>query len=252
MFRVQVHKHTERIFSLFYRMHIWHREDEETVTERTFKLFYSIFYCLFPLSLIAGAFASDNMGEFVFLVESSILSAVSLIRLLYVIWRKNEILDLINRICDYGVKDEQTFSQTNDKLNIFMKFSTAFVSLVYFCGISMVLVIPFLSTERTLFFNIGFPLDWKNNEFAYWMAFTFVVTQVIITAVSLLFPVIVWYLMASCGWRYVALGQQIRDMGKIKLEDATAIEMKISNAEIDNLYQRDLIEAIVLREHLEE
>lgn len=143
MFRVKVHKHTERIFSLFYRMHIfWHREDEETMTERSFKLFYSIFYCLFPSSLIAGAFASDNKGEVVFLVESSIMSAVSLIRLLYIIWRKNEILDLINRICDYGVKDEQTFSQTNDKLNILMKFSTAFFSLVYFCGISMVLIIP--------------------------------------------------------------------------------------------------------------
>lgn len=253
MSQIEVHKNIVRITEFFYRVGIWNRQDVETIGQKRLKLFYFVYYFLYPLSFTAGAVASDNEDEKILMVQSSIMSVVLLLKLWYLIWRKNEILELLDRICDYCIDDRETVKVVNDKLDIFMKFITVFLSVAYFSITSVSFVAPFIGEERKLFLPIGFPLDWRNNEFAYWMAVMFIGSEMIISSFLFLFSVIVWYLIANCSWRYDVLGEKITEMGKRRKEVyESAVERPISNTERDNLYHRDLVSAITSHSHLKE
>ncbi len=193
---------------------------------------------------MAGAVTSENRNEQMMLIETSIMTIVFIVKVWYLIWRKKEILELLNQICSYSVDNRETFTWVNEKSENFMKFMTFFWISSCFCLFCEAFIAPFVPDEKTLFFPIGFPLDWKSNEFAYWMAFTFIGTLVAMTAISILFTTILWYLMANCSWRYAVLGQQMKRMG--------ADDRKISNVEKDNLYRRELDKAITSHTHLKE
>lgn len=74
-------------------MHIWNRDDEETVREWRLRIIYPICYCFFRLSLAKRALVSDNRDEKLFLVHSSIAITVALIKLLNTIWRKRDVIE---------------------------------------------------------------------------------------------------------------------------------------------------------------
>lgn len=226
---------------------MWHRGNKATVTETGVKFFYSIYYLVFPISLVGGAVSVTNRDESLFLIEAAIISSVELFKLLYIIWKKDEILDVLNRIGVYSMEEKEEFTLANDKLNRLMKFTSMFLSSAYFCGLCVVLVFPFLGSERSLFFNIAFPLDWKTNEFSYWIAFGFIFTETILTAISMLFSVIIWYLMVNCALRYEILGHQIQNMGVIKPVEGITNRRKISN-----LFLQDLFAAIESQKHIKE
>lgn len=150
-----------------------HRGNEKTGGQFSIKMFYSIYHFLLLVSLVMGAIESDNKDEAVFLSESSVVAIVSLVKVLYIVWRKDDVLELLTRICDFCAEDENTFSLINRKIKYLMNFVTVFVSSNYICGLSCTFVAPFLGSEKTLFVKFGFPLDWRNNEFAYWLAIAF-------------------------------------------------------------------------------
>lgn len=242
MFRIEIHENINRIIEFFYRMGFWHRSDEKMFG----KLFFSIYYTLFPITIVAGAVSSDNRVEAkVLLVESAMMATLLLMKLLYVIWRKPDILKLLHRICDYHINDGEAFKAVNDKLNVFMAFATVLLCSVCLCAASISFIVPFIGKERNLFFQIGFPLDWRNNELAYWVAFTFISTQMAFSAILVSFSIIIWYLMANCSWRYELLGLQVMRMGEMRnLQSVSLEEQQTSSTEGDNLFFRDLVETI--------
>lgn len=244
MFRIELHKYIAPITSIFYRAGFWHREDEPTVGEIRLKYFYSFYYFVFIISLIAGALRTADIDKLIFSIEFILIAIVVLVKLFYIIWRKNKTLQLLNRICCYSVDDDDTFAQVNDKLNFLMKFGAVYFSLMYLTAFCMGAVIPFVGSERKLFFNIAFPLDWENDEFAYWIAFTFMFTQTIISTVGVSFSAIIWYLMTNCGLRYEVLGQQFKTIGKVKSVEGITDGRKISDVEREKLYLRALLECI--------
>lgn len=254
MYRVELHKIIGQIISFFYHVGLWHRGDQETVGERRLKWFYLIYYCLGPIALVTGAYSNANVDEKMFAIEVAIMTTVALVKLWYIVWRKCEILDLLNRICDYQVEDREIFAAVNDKLKKFMNMMSVILCYTYFCQAIMASVLPALgASERNLFFAIGFPLDWRNNQLAYWLACLFILTEVVLTGITLLFTVIVWYLMANCSWRYDALGQQMTKMGELPPPvDESEDELVISNTQRDCLYLRDLVGAFTQRNHLKE
>lgn len=241
MYRVEVHKFIARVNLIFYRAGVWHQEDEETVAAWILKLFYSIYFFILLVALLAGPLTSDNIDNIIFSLQTSLITTVLLSKLLLIIWRQDEVLELLKRLCVHSVEEHDEFTLINNKLKDLMEFVAAFLSSTYLCGTCCTLVVPLLRKERKLFFEIGFPLDYKNDEFAYWMAVTFIFTEFIIMTVSWLFTVVIWYLMTNCGLRYDVLGQQIKKMGKIK---ANQLRKKLSDTETDELYRADFLEAI--------
>lgn len=250
MHRVKMHQRMEKLMTFFYRMGVWSREDEETVREKILKLFYTIYFPLGILSLMAGAYSSDNSDESIFLVQISINCMVLLAKLLYLIWRKSEILEMLNRICHFDVNDHEEFTLINDTLGNLLTFSVIVFGSVNFSEFTSVIIVPIqFHNEKKLFFNIGFPLDRRNSEFAYWLADIFLATQMIIVTISLLFSVIVWYLMANCGLRYKVLGQQIKRMGGVRSVDGRMADKRHIS---DSSYLRDMVDAIATHKNLEE
>lgn len=207
-----IHKTIKEIISFFFRLGLWHREEQPSPAETRLKLFYSIFYSLFPISLLIGAIISDDRDDKIFLLESAITTTVMTLRLYFIIWKKKQILELLNCICASSIDDRKEFTEINDKLTNFMKFIHALISSFLFTAIS-VTILPFLGDEKKLFFNIGFPFDWRNSEFGFWLAFTFITVEVILSCVAFLFPVITWYLMLYCALKYEILGKQMLNMG---------------------------------------
>lgn len=244
MFRVQVHKRINQMMELFYRLGLWHRGDEATGVETGIKLFYSIFHSLYTMSIMAGAITTDNSDESIFLVLCAILMGVMSFKLSCIIWRKKQILELLHRICIYSIVDQEDFTLVDDQVKSFMKFGTFFISFSYFAAICAVLVVPFLGSEKTLFVNLGLPLDWKNNELHYWIAFTFATFGMFLSSITLLFSLIIWYLMVHCALKYNVLGNYIRKMGVIGTVGAKGNQRRMPEEVKQNLFQQDLITVI--------
>lgn len=246
---VKLNKRIEQIMFLFYRIGFWHREDEATARETRLKIFYSVFNLLFPISLIAGAFDSTEKHESVFLVLTAIMTFVLYVRLLLIIWKKKEILDLLNRIAVYSVAEADSFCLVTDTLNNFIKFISVFVCSLYVNDVCIIVVAPFIGRERKLFFNLGLPLDYKNNEFSFWMASVFQSIQVVITCTAFLFTILTWYLMLNCSLRYRVLGNTFKNLGVLDTTEAKAKNRKMLKNVKSELYLKNLIAGIVSHQY---
>lgn len=244
MYCVEMNKGVKQIFELFRRLGFWSRGEQATVTERRIKLFYSIFYFLFPISILAGAIKSESSDEFIFLLETSILTAVMSIKIQYTIWKQKEIDELSHRIGVYALDNHEDCNLVNRKLNTFVKVGAYFFFLCIIMASTVAFILPFVGNEKKLFFNIGFPFDWKNNAIAYWIAYVFLTTEIIISTLSVLFSLIMWFLMFNCSLKYEVLGNQLRNMGVIRTVSATVSKLKISEVEKENIFRRDLIAVI--------
>ncbi len=253
MYRIEVHKNIQRISEFLYRVGFWSRHEKETVRERRLKFFYSIYFWLFIISIVTGLAESDDRDGNIFSVLVLLTIVIAYVRLLHLIWKKKEILKYFNQICVYDSDDRDTYTAVIEKLKFLMKFVVFFLSVTCFTVSSILFVAPFVGAERKLFFQIGFPLDWRKSEVGYWMAFIFIVTEAFIGTISITFPVFIWYLMANCSWRYEVLGLKIRKMGEIASDESTpADQRRISKIERDNLYNRDLVGAITSYNSLKE
>ncbi len=247
MFQIEVHRNIRQIIEFLYRIHIWHRQDEKSIGEWKWNLFYTIYYCLYPISFIAGALTNENMNEKVVAVAGALIAMVLLMKLWYIIRRKDEILELIDRICVYAVDDLETYNLANYEFDNLMKFAGIFLKMIIVPVLYISLVAPFLGSERQIFAPVGFPLDWRNSDFAFGMVCLFIATQSAITVTLVAFSAIVWYLMLNCKWRYYAVGQQMKKMGELRgaVTDVSTSDRKMSKIEKDNLYLRDLAAALV-------
>lgn len=173
------------IMSTFYRLGLWHHGDVPTTRELKLKIFYSIYYALYIASLTAGVCTTVHKDELIFSVESAIRSVVFAVRFLYIIWKQKEIVELANEIAVYFIEEREDFSRADQKLKRFMKFMNLSIISISLSAVYVAFIMPFLGSERTFFFNIGFPLDWKNNEIAFWMAFAFSSSELCLSAVTM-------------------------------------------------------------------
>lgn len=247
MYQIQVHPRIESIISFLHLIGLWNRGDKPTVKEMRTMSFYSVYYFLFPVLLLTQAFISENQDEIIFLIEATAVSFVMLVRLWYLIWNKKRILELMNQICVYTIDDNEENTLINRKLKRLMKFVTVFLAILNFAGFCVVFVLPFIGSERKLFFNVAFPLDWKNDELSYWIAVAFTSVEVVLCAVSLLCPVIIWYLLINCALNYEVLGHRIRCIGTTKPS-----KRNISVAEEHELFRRGLIAAVESHRNIKE
>ncbi|XP_037052001.1 odorant receptor 94b-like [Bradysia coprophila] len=230
----------------FYRLGLWHRGEEATPRESAKKLFFSVYTLLLPISLLSGvSLTSEGKEDKLFLIEAAIMTVIMSVKILYIIWRKDEILQMLDQIGNYSIKNASEAKRINHRLKMFMNFMKIFFSCSVLIGVCAMFIVPFIGSERKLFFNIGFPLNWRHSEFAFWAAFTFILTEVALSAISILFSVIMWYLFLNCGLRFEALGHDLRDMGIIEeVVDVSGNKRKISKMEKENQFAKDLVAAI--------
>lgn len=123
MFKIQLHRRINESMDLFQQIGLWHSGDEATARETRIKLLYSIYNLVLLVSVIVGAFKCDDIDESIFLLVSAAMEVVVFVRLLYLIWKKHEILELLHRNCEHSIEDHGQFVIVKEKLDAFAKFA---------------------------------------------------------------------------------------------------------------------------------
>ncbi|XP_037039751.1 putative odorant receptor 71a [Bradysia coprophila] len=241
----RIHRLIDRTISFFRRIGIWHGEVGPTMGQLRLKLFCSIYYLFFVISLSIGAIAEKTVDKIIFLAEASIIIAVLTIKIWMLIWNQKQIMRLLNRICIFSIRSDEKFKFFNDKVEKFIKFAILFACATVVASVGCS-VFPFFGKEKTFIVDIAFPLDWKNSEIKFWMAYIFFVSENVLTLSALTFPVIIWYLLLHCSLRYKILAMEIRNMGRV----TDGSEVKISVKEQQAIFYRDLVASIEAHLHL--
>ncbi|XP_037032787.1 odorant receptor 94b-like [Bradysia coprophila] len=246
MSHVQIDNVISQMVSLFYYIGFWHRGDEPTAKELRWKFFYCIYYIVFVASMVVGSMISEKDDETIFMVESSITVGVFNVKLWFLIWKQKPILDLLHRICVFSIRYEEDFRFFNVKLRVFRKF------VIFFCIMASVaclevLLAPFIASKKIIIFEIGFPLDYKNSEIAFWIANSFILTECVLSMITTFFSILIWYLLLSCSLRYNLLGRELKRLGQIISEDS---KNEISEKQKHTIFMQDLKASIDAHLHL--
>lgn len=249
MHSVEITKLIKRLISFFYLVGFWHREEECAVSAKRqlIKSFYCIYHFIFTISLIVGAITSDSNDESIFLVQVAIIEFVLTIKLSILIWNQKSIRNLLNRICCFTLQFDDCYNVFTKKLNGFTKFVTVLLTASNVSCVCEAIVVPLLpKSERELFIKVGFPFDWRNNDWAYWMANLFILTELFLTLSAFLFSIIIWYLLFVCSLRYEVLGMELKKTG----DSSEFGKVKMSEMEKRNSFLRQLSETIDRHGHL--
>nr|QGW45389.1 odorant receptor 16 [Bradysia odoriphaga] len=206
---IQIHKN---IASLIFGLH---RRNKPSYRDRRMKLFYFVYFALFFLSLGIGAVTNDRIEQSIFLANISIGVAVLAIKLWLLIWNQNKIINLLDRVYHFSIRNEDDQIRFNDRLGRFMKFVFGFIIAIIVTDFFGIIVLPFVGSEKTFFFEIAFPLDYKNNEIAFWIAFVFLFIGICLTAFIIIFTTIIWFLLFVCSLRYEVLESELKNMGRM-------------------------------------
>lgn len=245
MYQVKLPQVINKIMECYYRVGYWHRGDDATARETLIKLFYSIYYLLFLISVIVGALTCVDPDESVFLGEASLLAFVLEVKLLHIVWRKRQIVEFLHQIGVLTIADEEQFNIVNGKVAAFMKFIIILTGFTFFGSVCCAIGIPIIGSERKQVINIGFPFDWRTSEIVFWLEFAFISSGFIISFFTFLFSVIMWYLLFVCALKYDVLANRFRNIQKSRRAECIIFdERKISETIEEKLFVRDLIDGI--------
>lgn len=235
MYRTDVPTTINRIIAVFYVLKLWNRR--EGTQAAGLKVFHLTIYVLFFSSVVLGACQTNEKDEFVLLSVASIITFVHIFRLWYILFKKAEIIVLINELSAHSTNDGEEFQQINNKLENWMIFAKYFILM---CSGELLLIstFPLISGERNLVFSIAFPFDYKRSQIAFWIAHSINVLGCSYAVLCFLLSIIVWYLMVNGAITYEMLGNRLRNM-----HTATQ-NPKISKKMEQNLFIKSLIEGI--------
>ncbi|XP_037039753.1 putative odorant receptor 71a [Bradysia coprophila] len=247
MHSTRVHKVIDQLIFFCRRIGLWHGEDIPTATQLGLKSLCCIYYCFFPISFAIGAIRSETVDEIIFLAELSIISLVLTVKIWMFLWNQKSITRLLNRICVFSVRNDEDFAFFNGKVEKFIKFVNifAYCTIVGSLGCS---AFPFVGKTKAFVMDFAFPLDWRNSEIGFWMAYFFFTSENILTFFPLTLSVLIWYLLLQCSLRYKILGMEIRNSGRI----TDGGKGKMSEKAQQTIFYRDLVVSIKAHLHLRE
>lgn len=213
-------------------------DDEASWTTKSISILQILFYGSGPIAFATGAIKTDDKLDAVFLASVAIGVLVQATRQSFIVWNKNEMLDALNRCCSHIVQDHEEFVRINRKVNVLMAIGAA-VALGITFGCGAVFIIDAVVQNHSLPLNIGFPLDWKNTEFGYWMAYAYLVGQLLFATLFVSLNLMIWYILLNFGIQYELLGHQFRRMGS-----SIITRKNISNKRKEFLFIKEFVKGI--------
>lgn len=244
MYSFKMSKVIGYIIALFHSLGLWQRDVMPNDRITKFKLFYFANYTLYLMSLIVGAIINDKIDDRIFLVDMALVALGCIFKLWLIIWRKNQVADILDRICNFSVQDYDNFKLVNDKLTKFINFVIVLLVFLNIGGGFATLVFPFFGSEKKLFYNIALPFDSGSNKIAFFIASAFIFTGVNLTIIAFSLSVLIWYSMIICALRYEVLGNEIKNMVTSKCAEELESKRKMTDMENQSTFRKDLINAI--------
>lgn len=156
---------------------------------------------------------------------------------------------MTQKICTTSTNDYEAFSDAHRKLQNVKTFAKLFIFIMISSFIPMV-VLPFSSNERKLIVNIAFPVDYKSDRNAFWIAYAFVTGGNFLSMICLFFGLTVWYMLINLVIKFEILGKQFRNICAVKREENGS---KVRNLnEQRKLYLQQFIDAIKTHKEINE
>lgn len=199
------------------------------------QLFYFAFFVAFNLSTFVETFTTDDQDNAVFLTAIVLIGALQQYRLYFIIWKQDEYLDLMRRICDTNSNDCGAAFKANRKIEIFMTLVKYFLGAAYTLCVA-VACLPL--AKKQLLFDVAFPLDYKTDRRVFWMAYLLVAGTYLLSITVMMFVTMVWYMMLILMVKYELLGNEFENLGVEKAKSGSNYQSK------GNSYLQWLIEAI--------
>lgn len=208
MYKIDVHTRVQQSVALFNYIGLL-GSDDETAFRKYGRNMHLVVYIYFIVSVAMGAYRSNDKEESLFLSACVVTCVVNTIRLLYILYKKKKMLEIIHEMGTYSINDQEQYKQTNKKINVFMKFGSTYM-LSCFCAVIVLLALPFFNGRLPL--NVYFTLASKNNALVYWIIYTFILYGLVLSVLCVLFHTIIWYLMMSCAAKYQILGNDFKNV----------------------------------------
>lgn len=216
MYIIEVHKQISQILSIFYFIGLWQKDDCSVLYKCAMKIWYTVLFGCYPLLLFIGVFTKDNVIESILVAVLAILILLQNIRLHYILWKKQDILEVIEKLSTHSIQSDKEFEHIYNKIENFAKYVSRFVIIIFIWIVSSFLT---FAIERKLMTNFYCPWNWKENSIVFWLAFSFDACEIMISFVCFLFNTIIWFLMMSCAIKFQVLGNELRHSDLIEYKE---------------------------------
>lgn len=227
-----------RMNAVYFMLRFWTNKNGIT----SLQIFYCTYYTSFIVLLFLGAFEAGNDDEVIFLAVATVVGTVKLYRMYCIVWKQNEIFKYMHSFDVDRTNDFEVFSRANQKLKKMMSFASFFMWMMFF-ALLIIVSLPFVFDEKILIFNVAFPLDYKTNPSAFWVAHVYVSMGTFLSLTCCFFVITMGYLMMKFVIKYEILGSQFKNLGKVGTGKVRG-RQQISIKEQNGLYLRNFIEAI--------
>lgn len=232
-----------QITAILHYFGMWQNDDEPILRIMMKKLLHSIMALSFVAATATGSIFTDNLEESIFLAALSVLFFVGFVRLTFVLRKKKEILAFLHDIGIHSFTDQKLFIETKKKLANFTLMANS-LNFMMTAGIFLppISCLPIFSNKKKLPLNVGFPLNWRTSEIAYWITFMFVEFGLFFCATATLVVIQFWYLMLNYSVKYQMLGNDLKTLGLTE----------ITTKQKQNSFIQELIKLIKIHRQLRE
>lgn len=211
MFAIEVDKTIRYFINVFYRVGIWSSDDESSFRKFGKKFVYIVFGALFPIFFATNSFLCSDRNESIYSVLTALEAAIQYVKLLYLLFKKDEILALVNNKID-PIENHSDYDKNNKKLKKFMRFARPYCISIYITvALLIVIKLPVFSSDKGLPFFISF--TWNDSAIIYWLAFSYMLLSTPLCATVNLSTPLIWYIMLNCSIKYELLGIKLRNVG---------------------------------------
>lgn len=246
MYNIAIPETIRQMNAIYYLLGLWKIKDGITYGQ----FFYFTYFVSIVISIFLGACFTNSNDEMIFLTATAFIGVVQLCRMYFIIWKQNEILNLIYETGVHRTNDFEVYTGIENKLKNMMSFAKFLMSMLCFLVV-ILLFLPIGATENVLIVNVAFPLDYTNDQRAFWIVHAFVTLGFLLSLICTFFTIMVWYLMMNFVIQYEILGNRFKNLGKVETGETKA-KLKISIKEQNRLYLQQFIEAIKTNENIYE
>lgn len=169
MYNIVIPDTIRQMNAIYYLLGLWKIKHGITCGQ----FFYFTYFVSIVISIFLGACFANSNDEIIFLTVTALIGAIQLCRMYFIIWKQYEILNLIYKTGVNRTNDFEVYTGIENKLKNMMNFAKFLKSMLCF----LVVILLFLAigaTENVLIVNAAFPLDYRNDQRAFWIVHVFV------------------------------------------------------------------------------
>jgi len=248
MYKIEIHPTIDQLIAAFYLFGTWQKEKSSQFCEVLRKLLFVLNHILLQILIIICMIQTTDKSELIFLTEVEGHIFFLTIKLVFLLWKKADLLTFAQD-CTHTFIEREEFMQATKKITNLMKFVHAYLlMMVVVLMFAVVSSLPIFSSEKKLPLYTNFSFHTNYDEIIYWLAYAYMLYNLVFIIVLNSITIIIWYVMLNCSIKYQVLGNRLQKLGEAK---KTAVEQH-SKPEKRDLYHQDLVCLVKTHQNISE